>query len=387
MVGLYTQLTEFTNKNAGTSEWCFAQKNGKDWFLKKFQKPVYPPMNAEMPAEKIKTKQARFHKATENYKSIYAALKTANRSGILVVPEEVFCYQNHICTAAEKCSGNLKPELVHKLSPWQKYSLMRTLTLALMNVHDAGIVHADMKPDNIMISCDSFGNCHLRLIDFDSGYFATNPPKGKDDIGGDIAYWAPEIIEKFEDESVVMTKSIDTFALGLLLYYFWCGKLPETPEGKTNGQCVHEGKDVKIGDNDVPPALKMLIKGLTKRDPSQRLNCLQAYNVLGVQLEKSPQIKISLKEVKPAEKSVPVAEKITVTRGGSEPASEKHTVTYKSTVTTEEAYEKYVPRSEEEYRPDHSAEEHRGTWRQILPWILLLIAVVLICFWASQVEP
>ena len=29
MIGSYEQLTPFTNENAGTSEWCRAQKDGR----------------------------------------------------------------------------------------------------------------------------------------------------------------------------------------------------------------------------------------------------------------------------------------------------------------------------------------------------------------------
>ena len=38
MIGSYEQLTPFTNENAGTSEWCRAQKDGRPYFIKKFLK-------------------------------------------------------------------------------------------------------------------------------------------------------------------------------------------------------------------------------------------------------------------------------------------------------------------------------------------------------------
>ena len=141
-IGLYKQITPFTNLNAGSAEWCRAEKGGRDYFIKKFQSPVYPSEELGLPEKKFKTRMARYHASETSRKSIYRALRENNRSGALVVPYEVISYQYHLCAVSDFVTGNLLPEQICRLSEWQRIVLMRTLTLALTDVHRAGIVQA-----------------------------------------------------------------------------------------------------------------------------------------------------------------------------------------------------------------------------------------------------
>lgn len=288
-IGLYEQTTDFTNRNAGTAEWCAAQKDGKEYFVKKFQKPVYPSQALGLSPEKYQLRVKRFHEEENRYKSLYDALRAHNASGTMVVPEEVVTYQFHICTIAEFLHGNLKPDMVCKLSPWQRLVLMRTLTLAVMNVHEAGIVHGDLKPENLILSQNADnGMCRLHLIDFDGSYFVADAPKRADEILGDMAYWAPEIYAKFEHEEIALDEKIDDFALGILLHYLWCGTLPARPKEQTIGQYVCSGGAVEIDKSRVPLAIAKTIQGLLAAEPAKRISCRQAYDILGVQLAQYP---------------------------------------------------------------------------------------------------
>jgi len=294
MIGCYEQVKDFTNENAGTSEWCIAQKDGKRYFIKKFQKPVYPSKDLGLSEAKYEARVKRFHATKKKYEHMYNALRANNHSGLLVVPQEVISYQFHLCTVAEQIAANVEPEEVHRLSEWQRLVLMRSMTLALMNVHAAGVIHGDMKPDNFLITQNAEnGVCLLRLIDFDSSYWASSPPESAEEIGGDMAYWAPEILAKFTDESIVLDKAVDVFALGLILHYLWMGALPKKPEGKTIGECLLAGGEV-ILDESLPLVLNRLISGLIARDPEKRFSCQNAYDVLGVQLENYPRTIVKL---------------------------------------------------------------------------------------------
>lgn len=294
-IGLYEQLTEFTNEGAGTAEWCTARRDGKEYFVKKFQKPVYPSKELGLAPDKYQTRVKKYHDEENRYKALYEALRSNNASGAMIVPNEIVTYQFHICTIAELFQGNIKPERVHELSPWQRLVLMRTLTLALIGVHKAGIVHGDMKPENLLISqnVDS-GMCRLRLIDFDGSYFVKNAPKRFDDVLGDMAYWAPEIYAKYDHEEIVLNERVDDFALGLILHYLWCGTLPSKPKDQTVGQYVYSGGVIKVDTAIVPLVIAKTIEGLLAADPKKRISCEQVYSILGVQLDQYPKEIITL---------------------------------------------------------------------------------------------
>ncbi|PAA51146.1 hypothetical protein BOX15_Mlig016931g2 [Macrostomum lignano] len=86
--------------------------------------------------------------------------------------------------------------------------ITRQLLSALVFVHAKGIVHKDVKPDNVLIrSSDNV----VKLIDFGIAGICGH----KRDSIGPIAYSAPEIT----DESLPQSTKCDSFSLGLTVYF------------------------------------------------------------------------------------------------------------------------------------------------------------------------
>jgi len=282
-IGLYTQLTEFTTEHAGTAEWCKAERNGKQYFVKKFQSPVYPKKDIGLPEKMYNAGVAEFKEAVALKTDIYQRLRECDQSGVLVVPLEVINFQFHICTIADYVVGNIAPEQICQLSEWQRLVLMRTLTLALMNVHSVGVVHSDMKPDNVLITQDEKGHCKLHLIDFDGSFLEANPPTDPEEVIGDPTFFAPEAYQLSMDEDIRLDHRIDVFALGIIFHYFWSGKYPIKPAEQTIGECLVRGGNVSC-DSSIPPVLKQLIMKMISADPNNRLNLQSVYDVLGIQI-------------------------------------------------------------------------------------------------------
>ena len=284
-IGLYRQLTDFTTEHAGTAEWCKAERDGRLYFVKKFQSPIYPSRDIGIPDVMYKAGVLEFKQALADKNKLYSRLRECDRSGILVVPVEVIGYQFHICTIAELISANVSPEQVCLLSEWQRMLLLRTLTLALMNVHQAGVVHSDMKPDNILIFQDEKGFCKLRLIDFDGSFFEEKPPEDPEEVVGDPAFFAPEAYRQTVEEGVRLDHRMDVFALGIIFHYFWCGKYPQKPSNQTIGEFVLRGGTV-VCDASVPLVLSQLIHRMLAVDPARRIELKTVYDVLGIQLDR-----------------------------------------------------------------------------------------------------
>jgi len=119
------------------------------------------------------------------------------------------------CTLEEKLKQNLKTKQK------RKYALQ--ISSALKFLHKHHIVHRDIKPNNILVSCDDtivlsdFGCC----IQLDENYCAT-----LDGIGNPT-FIAPELCEQAKNG----LKSIDytsqySWELGLMIYFICCGELP-----------------------------------------------------------------------------------------------------------------------------------------------------------------
>lgn len=100
--------------------------------------------------------------------------------------------------------------------PWSSRELMaKVLVAGIAQLHAAGIVHADLKPDNIMLIEDpTLGmRYRLRIIDMDFSFFTDKkaPWHGHEGYFGTPGYMSPE-------HSKVPVPVSDVFTLGIILY-------------------------------------------------------------------------------------------------------------------------------------------------------------------------
>jgi serine/threonine protein kinase/tetratricopeptide (TPR) repeat protein len=144
---------------------------------------------------------------------------------------------------------------------------------ALEFVHSRGLVHADIKPGNVLLSgkTDDLhgyepGDLHVRLIDF--GLVRTEKEFGSRDVMGTIQYLAPEVISGAQ-----IDRRADLYSLGAVAYALLAGRYPF--EGTTNlgvlKAHLHETPPPIHEINDrVPRALSDLIMRLLDKLPSNR---------------------------------------------------------------------------------------------------------------------
>lgn len=138
------------------------------------------------------------------------------------------------------------------------------ILLALEYLHSLGIIHRDVKPENIMIK----QNGYLKLVDFG---FAKLVKRRTYTFCGTPEYLAPEILLHRG-----YCRSVDWWAFGILLFEIFYGRSPfvssdvEHTYANILGTDVTFPKGVAISDN-----LKHIIVNLLHRDISQRFGSLR----------------------------------------------------------------------------------------------------------------
>jgi hypothetical protein len=128
----------------------------------------------------------------------------------------------------------LVTELVHGSTLAELYAgpgvndrdLMRigvALTDALGHAHDRGVVHRDVKPQNVMVPADAHAaGAPAKLTDFGVAHLADEQPLTQaGDVIGTLAYMAPE-----QAEGDAATEATDLYALALTLYEGFAGGNP-----------------------------------------------------------------------------------------------------------------------------------------------------------------
>ncbi|XP_006462118.1 hypothetical protein AGABI2DRAFT_193418 [Agaricus bisporus var. bisporus H97] len=139
------------------------------------------------------------------------------------------------------------------------------LSGALSFIHDMGIMHRDIKPDNILL--DEKGNAHL--TDFNIAvHFSERKLTG---VAGSMAYMAPEILAKRG-----YSYQIDWWSLGVCAYELIFGRRPF--RGRSNNDLTYSiTKDPLKWPEDAEKkctrAGMHVLKGLLERDVHRRVGC------------------------------------------------------------------------------------------------------------------
>lgn len=157
----------------------------------------------------------------------------------------------------------------HALETVHYLAAMLAATSALQAIHEAGVVHRDLKPDNLMLQCDSPG---LRVLDFGISRWAESDDHDLTEAGeliGTVAYMAPEQIMNGRK----VTPATDIYALGLTMFECMAGEHPlagltfaETLNAQLRGTISSLGARAPLLDQRVVA----LVDAMLRHEPTER---------------------------------------------------------------------------------------------------------------------
>lgn len=188
------------------------------------------------------------------------------------------------------------PDLRAELSRLGSFTLGTSLALgeqvlrALTSAHAAGIVHRDVKPENIMLTApvpsppetlESHPDVYAKVTDFGLARAVTSNATATGQVMGTVAYLAPEVITDGD-----AGERADLYALGVLLYEFLTGTLPfagKTPIATAYKQINDDMPRIADQADWLPPEVDAFVEKLTAKKPEDRpanakeaLDCLIA---------------------------------------------------------------------------------------------------------------
>jgi len=164
---------------------------------------------------------------------------------------------------------NLKFHLVQQgaLPPYRALRYLEPIVAGLAAAHAAGIVHRDVKPENVLIST----NGDVKVTDFGLARQSDAPTMTvSDGVLGSLSYVSPE---RLLHQAPVDFRS-DVYSVGVLAFEMLTGHRPFTGEA---AQVVnqHINSDVPapsslVGGDVIPPWLDALVVACGRRNPDER---------------------------------------------------------------------------------------------------------------------
>jgi serine/threonine-protein kinase len=152
------------------------------------------------------------------------------------------------------------------LSPARAVALLEPVLRALAAAHEAGLVHRDVKPENVLLADDG----RVKVADFGlaRAVETSNLTQTTGLLIGTVAYLAPEQVEHGSADA-----RTDVYAAGVLLWELLTGTPPYSGDSPLSVAYKHVHEDVpppSTAVDGVPASLDELAVRATRRDPDAR---------------------------------------------------------------------------------------------------------------------
>ena len=162
---------------------------------------------------------------------------------------------------------NLRARIAHDgtLTVGESLGLTDAILDALAAAHRLGLVHRDVKPENVLIDTDG----RARITDFGLARAVTEGGTSPDTvIMGSPGYLAPEVLSHGE-----AAPTTDVYAAGVMLYEMVTGRHPFTGESAIDIATRHVHEDIPSPSTFapwLPTEFDDLVAALAARDPAER---------------------------------------------------------------------------------------------------------------------
>jgi serine/threonine-protein kinase len=152
-----------------------------------------------------------------------------------------------------------------RINPREALDIIERVLAGLAVAHDAGIIHRDVKPENVLLG----NGTSVKVADFGLARAASGIRHTRSGLLiGTAAYLAPEQVASNSSD-----QRTDVYAVGVMLFEMLTGQQPHTGDTPLAVAYKHVNAVVPAPSSlhaDLPPALDTLVALATSRDPDLR---------------------------------------------------------------------------------------------------------------------
>jgi len=175
-------------------------------------------------------------------------------------------------------------------NPLEAVELMKKISDGVGYAHRAGLVHCDLKPQNIMVTPDN----KVKITDFGvSRALATIQP----DEHSDIVWGSPQYFSPEQASGGAPSPASDVYSLGAILYEMITGQPPFVADTAADLAQLHltaEPIHPRLIQASIPESLQQIVLKVLAKEPSARYRTadqlgriLTSFNLNGIPEERS----------------------------------------------------------------------------------------------------
>jgi serine/threonine-protein kinase len=154
------------------------------------------------------------------------------------------------------------------LAPARAINFMESVAAGLATAHDAGLIHRDVKPENVLIS----NKGQIKVADFGLARSQSNHTLTvrQGVLLGSVGYLPPERVSENTAD-----KRSDVYSAGIMLFEMLTGKKPYTGETELETAWMHVHNTVPapstlVSETVIPAYIDELVLSATSRNPDER---------------------------------------------------------------------------------------------------------------------
>jgi TolB-like protein/tRNA A-37 threonylcarbamoyl transferase component Bud32 len=234
---------------------------------------LLPPQLTEDPERKLRFQREAQASAALDHPNIAMIYEISDHEGVSFIAMQYLEGE----TLRAKCQGRPMP-----MEDWLGLSI--PLAEGLAHAHAAGVVHRDLKPDNIMITRDGkpkimdFGLAKLLQVSKSSDPAARDLHTKMETISreltqagkvfGTVAYMSPE-----QARGKPVDHRSDIFSMGVMLYQMACGRLPFTGDSDVeslSATLTQEASPLSEFVTEVPAEAERVVRKALEKEPKSR---------------------------------------------------------------------------------------------------------------------
>lgn len=162
------------------------------------------------------------------------------------------------------------------------------ILLAVQHAHEHGIIHRDIKPQNIMLMKDG----SIKVMDFGIARFSrSGVHTAVDKAMGSVHYISPE-----QAKGDVTDAKADIYSIGIMMYEMLSGQLPFVGESNVAvaiKQISEDARPLNELDPDIPEGLVEIVHRAMEKAPEKRYESAQAMLEDIARFKENPSIKFA----------------------------------------------------------------------------------------------